>query len=69
MTTLADVRAACRLTIASTAIVDDTLDGWIADALRFHSVQFPRWARVDLACTAGTQEYDLPVTWVMSIVC
>ena len=29
MTTLADVRAACRLTIASTAIVDDTLDGWI----------------------------------------
>ena len=42
MTTLADVRAACRLTVASTAIVDDTLDGWIADALRFHSVQFPR---------------------------
>ena len=44
MTTLADVRAACRLTIASTAIVDATLDGWIADALRFHSVQFPRRA-------------------------
>ena len=60
MTTLADVRAACRLTIASTAIVDATLDGWIADALRFHSVQFPRRARVDLDCTAGTQEYDLP---------
>ena len=37
-----------------------TLDGWIADALRFHSVQFPRRARVDLDCTAGTQEYDLP---------
>ena len=60
MTTLADVRAACRLTVAATAIVDATLDGWIADALRFHSVQFPRRARVDLDCTAGTQEYDLP---------
>ena len=32
MTTLADVRAACRLTVAATAIVDATLDGWIADA-------------------------------------
>ena len=60
MTTLAYVRSACRLTIAATAIVDATLDGWIADALRFHSVQFPRRARVDLACTAGTQEYALP---------
>ena len=60
MTTLADVRAACRLTIASTAIEDDTLDTWIGDALRFHSVQFPRRARVDLDCTTGTQEYPLP---------
>jgi hypothetical protein len=60
MTTLADVRAACRLTVAATAIADATLDGWIGDALRFYSVQFPRRARVDLDCTAGTQEYPLP---------
>jgi hypothetical protein len=60
MTTLADVRAACRLTVAATEIADATLDGWIADALRFHSVQFPRRARLDLDCTAGTQEYTLP---------
>ena len=63
MTTLANLRAACRLTVASMAIVDDTLDGWIADALRFYSVQFPRGAAMDLDCTAGTQEYDLPAMW------
>ena len=58
-----------RLTVASTAIVDATLDGWIAYVLRFHSVQFPRRVRVDLDCTAGTQEYALPRISGMSIVC
>jgi hypothetical protein len=60
MTTLADVRTACRLTIAAASIENDDLDAWIGEALRFHSVQFPRRARVDLDCTTGTQEYPLP---------
>ena len=59
--TLADLRAQIRLLLAST---DDwpnaTIDGFIADAIRFHSAQFPRRWRHTLSLTTGTQAYPLP---------
>jgi hypothetical protein len=59
--TLADLRAQIRLVLAST---DDwpnaTIDGFIADAIRFHSAQFPRRWRYTLSLTTGTQSYALP---------
>ena len=43
MATLADMRARCRLMLASTADWPDaSLDAWIGDAIRFYSVEFPR---------------------------
>jgi hypothetical protein len=60
-TTLADLRAAIRLTLTnSTAWPDATLDKWIQDAIRFYSVEFPRVWRKTQAMTTGTQAYALP---------
>jgi hypothetical protein len=60
-TTLADLRPQIRLHLASeTDWPDATLDGWIADAIRFYSVQFPREYYHDQSLTTGTQTYDLP---------
>jgi len=59
--TLADLRAQLRLLLASTDDWPDaTLDGYIADAIRFHSAQFPRRWRYTQAMTTGTQAYALP---------
>lgn len=59
--TLADLRAQIRLLLASaTDWPDATLDGYIADAVRFHSGQFPRRWRYSLSLTTGTQAYVLP---------
>ncbi len=60
-TTLADLRADCRSLLASTADwPDETLDGWIADAIRFYSADFPRLLQATIALTTGTQTYPLP---------
>jgi hypothetical protein len=60
-TTLADLRAAVRLTLTdATAWPDATLDAWIADAIRFYSVEFPRKWRHTQSLTTGAQAYDLP---------
>lgn len=60
-TTLSDLRTACRLVLASAADwPDETLDDWIADAIRFYSADFPRRLRATLALTTGTQTYPLP---------
>lgn len=59
--TLAELRAQIRLLLVSaTDWPDATLDGYIADACRFHSGQFPRRWRHSLALTTGTQNYVLP---------
>lgn len=58
---LSALRAQCRLRLASTSDWSNAkLDGYLADALRFHSSQFPRRWRHSLALTTGTQAYDLP---------
>jgi hypothetical protein len=59
--TLADLRAALRLTLTSaTDWPDATLDKWIADAIRFYSLEFPRTWRKTQTLTTGTQAYSLP---------
>lgn len=59
--TLADLRARCRLLLASTAAWPDaTLDGFIQDAIRFYSAEFPRLWRHSLSLVTGTPAYDLP---------
>jgi len=59
--TLTTLRAALRLALPdATAWPNATLDGWIADALRFYSVEFPRRWRYTLTLTTGTQAYALP---------
>ena len=61
MATLATLRARCRLILASVADWPDTdLNAWIADAVRFYSVEFPRALRYDLSLITGTRVYDLP---------
>lgn len=60
-TTLTALRAQIRLQLASASDwADNTLDGWIADAIRFYSAQFPREYYHDQSLTTGTQVYDLP---------
>ena len=50
MATLATLRAQCRLILASVADWPDMdLNAWIADAVRFYSVEFPRALRYDLS--------------------
>lgn len=59
--TLATLRTQCRQLLASTTDWDNTtLDRFIADAIRFHSAQFPRRWRYSLTLTTGTQAYSLP---------
>jgi hypothetical protein len=60
-TTLADLRAALRLTLTdATAWPNATLDAWISDAIRFYSVEFPRKWRHTQSLTTGAQAYALP---------
>lgn len=59
--TLATLRAQCRLTTPSTTDWPNaTIDGWIADAIRFYSARFPRLWRYTQTLTTGTQQYNLP---------
>jgi len=59
--TLADLRAQCRLTLASTGDWPNaTIDKWIADAIRLYSARFPRLWNHTQAMTTGTQKYNLP---------
>jgi hypothetical protein len=59
--TLTTLRAALRLALPDTSgWPNATLDAWIADALRFYSVEFPRRWRYTLTLTTGTQAYALP---------
>jgi hypothetical protein len=59
--TLADVRAAVRVTMSDTAAWPDAMiDGWIGQALRLYSAHFPRRWRHTLDLVTGTQVYDLP---------
>jgi hypothetical protein len=59
--TLSDLRATLRKALPSTsAWPNATLDAWIADAIRFYSLEFPRLWRYTLALTTGTQAYALP---------
>lgn len=61
MTTLATLRAQCRLLLASaTAWPDDTLDGYIQDAIRFYSTDFPRILVNYTTATKDVRTYDLP---------
>ena len=58
---LSDLRASVRLVLASaTDWPDATLDGFIQDAIRFHSNYFPKRWRHTLTLATGTQAYDLP---------
>jgi hypothetical protein len=55
------LRAQCKLLLASTpAWIENTLDLWIADAIRAYSSELPRTLRHTQALTTGTQAYDLP---------
>ena len=59
--TLTTLRAALRLALPNaTAWPNATLDAWIADAIRFYSLEFPRRWRYTLTLTTGTQAYALP---------
>lgn len=59
--TLSALRTQVRQLLASTTDWNNTaLDLFIADALRFHSSQFPRRWRYSLSLTTGTQAYALP---------
>lgn len=61
MTTLGDLRALIRLSLASTSDHPNaTLDAWIADGIRFYSLHFPRTLYNDKTMTTGTQIYDAP---------
>ena len=59
--TLTTLRAALRVALPdATKWPNASLDTWIADALRFYSVEFPRRWRYSLSLTTGTQAYALP---------
>lgn len=59
--TLSTLRTQCRQLLASSSDWNHTaLDHFIADAIRFHSAQFPRRWRYSLSLTTGTQAYSLP---------
>lgn len=61
MATLAGVRAMCRRVLASTSAWPDAMvNGFIADAVRFYSAEFPRALRHTLELETGTQAYALP---------
>ena len=60
MTTLAQLLAQVRLYLADeTTWPDATLESYIADAVRFYSVEFPRRGYRSLSLTTGTQAYAL----------
>jgi len=69
-TTLADLRATCRLTCPDgESWPDSTLDSWIIEGIRLYSAMFPRTRAYELTLTTGTQTYSLPsdcqqVLWV-----
>lgn len=59
--TLAALRAALRIALASTAAWPDaSLNSFIADAIRLYSATFKRTWKYTLALTTGTQAYPLP---------
>lgn len=59
--TLAAARAILRRQITSTtAWPNATLDGWLADAIRAYSLEFPRRLRHTITLVAGQSTYDLP---------
>lgn len=59
--TLSALRTQIRATLASTDDWNNTkIDQFIADAMRFHSAQFPRRWRYSLSLTTNTQAYPLP---------
>lgn len=61
MTTLGELRAEVRLTLADAATWPDaTLDAYIAAGIRLYSAHFPRPRRAALELTPGQQVYDLP---------
>ncbi len=60
MVTLAELIADARLYLADVTVWPDaTLTGYIQDAVRFYSVEFPRRAYRSLSLATGTQEYAL----------
>ena len=65
MTTLGELRAELRLTLADEATWPDALlDGWVAEAVRFYSAEFPQMVTQEIALTAGLREYDLPAGYL-----
>jgi hypothetical protein len=59
--TLTELRAVIRRQITNaTTWPNATLDGWIQDAVRDYSKEFPRRLRKTLTLATGTQAYDLP---------
>lgn len=59
--TLSEMRAIIRRQITDTTTWRNAiLDGWIQDAVRDYSREFPRRLRKTLTLTTGTQAYDLP---------
>jgi hypothetical protein len=61
--TLSALRAILRRQLTSvTEWPNATLDGWLGDALRDYTREFPRRLRKTLTLTTGTQTYDLPGT-------
>jgi hypothetical protein len=55
------MRARLRLTLPDAATWPDaTLDGWLADALRFYSAEFPRAVARTVTLEAGQRTVDLP---------
>jgi hypothetical protein len=69
-TTLADLRAACRLTCPDgDSWPDSSLDQWIVEGIKLYSAMFPRVRVHQIALATGTQSYSLPadctqVLWV-----
>jgi len=58
---LSALRATVRRQITlATTWPDETLDGWLGDAVRDYSREFPRRLRKILTLTTGTQAYNLP---------
>lgn len=56
----ADLLAQVRLYLADETVwPDDTIYGYMVDAVRFYSVEFPRRSYRTLDLTTGTQAYDL----------
>ena len=55
------MRDQCRAVLASTSDwPDETLDTFVADAIRAYSNEWPRRLGHELVLTTGTQAYDLP---------